>query len=559
MPAVLDRSTEQEMTHREIIEMLIGLLAALFTALVSSTIVSNALPTIIADLNGSQTQYTWVVTISLLTMTISTPIWAKLSDLYNKKVLVQTAIIVFVIGSVLAGASQNVETLLGFRGIQGIGMGGLTALAQSIIGSVIPPRERGRYSGYMGGTMALAMVSGPLLGGIIVDTSWLGWRWCFYVCVPLAIVSLGVLQRYLHIRTVRRKVVIDYVGAILLAITAGTPLVWVSFAGDSYDWISGTSAIFWAVTIIAGVLTVIQETRHREALVPMRVLRDRTTALAIIASMAVGIAMFGGPVFLGQYFQIARDHSPTAAGLLTIPMMVGSLFGTAGSGQVITRTGRWKVFLVVGSTTLIVGLLLLGTIDHATPLWHVSIFMFLMGLGAGMLMQNLVLAVQNTVDVTEVGAASGAVAFFRSLGGAIGVSVLGAILANHVKDNMASGLARIGIHEEVGANGGASALDLKKLPAPIAHVVRESYGDATSVVFAVGGVVAIAALLAALFIKEVPLRTSVHLDKEAKAESESDVDTLSDQVAPEAAPRTRAERRGADGDKNDRDLASLPD
>lgn len=517
-------SSREGMTHREIIEMLVGLLAALFTALVSSTIVSNALPTIIADLEGTQTQYTWVVTMSLLTMTISTPIWAKLSDLFNKKVLVQTAIVVFVLGSVLAGLSRNVETLLAFRGVQGIGMGGLTALTQSIIGAVIPPRERGRYSGYMGGTMALAMVSGPLLGGVIVDTSWLGWRWCFFVCVPLAVLSLIVLHRYLHIQTIRRPVRIDYLGAVLIAITAGAPLVWVSFAGNSYDWISWQSAAFWAITLVAGAAAVWQETRHTEALVPMRVLRDRTTALAIVASIAVGVAMFGGPVFLGQYFQIARDYSPTEAGLLTIPMMIGSLLGSAGSGQVITRTGRWKGFLVAGSAILIVGLLLLGRMDHATPLWHVSTFMFLMGLGAGMLMQNLVLAVQNTVDVTDVGAASGAVAFFRSLGGAIGVSVLGAILANHVKDNIASGLAHLGVQPQFGGKGGSSALDVKHMPAPIAEVVRGAYGDATGVVFTIGGIVAIAALIAVLLIKEVPLRTSVHLKKSSDDEGEEKLD-----------------------------------
>src|SRR5699024_1150400 len=323
----------------------------------------------------------------------------------------------FVVGSVLAGLSQNVPELLVCRGLQGLGMGGLTALAQSIIGSIIPPRDRGRYSGYMGATMALATISGPLIGGVIVDTSWLGWRWCFYVCVPLAVISLVVLQRYLQIETIGRKVRLDYPGAVLISIAASLPLIWVSFAGTSFGWFSWESAVFVGGALVAATVAVIVENKHPEPLVPLRVVRERTTALAIIASVAVGIAMFGSAVFLGQFFQVAQGYTPTEAGLLMVPMMLGSFVGTTGAGQIITRTGKWKRFLVTGSVMLVAGLGMLGTIDHATPIWHMSVFMVLMGLGMGMMMQNLVLAVQNTVDVTDVGAASGVVAFFRSLGG----------------------------------------------------------------------------------------------------------------------------------------------
>ncbi|MGH3357687.1 MAG: MFS transporter, partial [Nocardioidaceae bacterium] len=381
---------EPQMTHREILEVLAGLLAALFTAILSSTIVSNALPTIIGDLEGSQTQYTWVVTISLLAMTVSTPIWAKLSDLFNKKALVQIAIAVFVVGSVLAGMSRNVPELLACRALQGLGMGGLTALAQSIIGSVIPPRDRGRYSGYMGATMAVGTISGPLIGGVIVDTSWLGWRWCFYVCVPLAVASLVVLHRYLHIQTIKRPVRIDYAGALLISVAASLPLIWVSFAGNSFGWMSWQSAVFVGGSLVAAVAATYVESRHPEPLVPLWVVRERTTALAIIASIAVGIAMFGSSVFLGQFFQVAQGYTPTEAGVLMIPMMLGSFVGTTGAGQIITRTGRWKIFLVGGSVLLVAGLGMLGTIDHTTPIWHLSVFMVVMGLGMGMMMQNLV-------------------------------------------------------------------------------------------------------------------------------------------------------------------------
>lgn len=502
------RPAPVQLSHREILEVLFGLLAALFTAILSSTIVSNALPTIIADLNGSQTQYTWVVTASLLAMTVSTPVWGKLSDLFNKKLLVQTSIIIFVIGSVFAGLSQNVPELIAMRVVQGLGMGGLTANAQSIIGSIIPPRERGRYSGYMGATMAVATVSGPLLGGVIVDTPGLGWRWTFYVCVPLALISLVILQKFLRVATVRRKVRIDYWGAILIAIAASLPLVWVSFAGNAFDWMSWQSAAYLGGALLAALLAIRVELRHPEPMVPLKVVRQRTTALAIIGSIAVGVGMFGGSVFIGQYFQIAGGRTPTEAGLLTIPLMTGSLIGTTLSGRIISRTGLWKRWLVTGSLLLLVGLGLLGTIDHHTPEWHAMTFIAFVGLGMGMLLQNYVLAVQNTVDVTEVGATSAVVAFFRSLGGAVGVSVLGAILAAQVKSDVTSKLANMGINPS--GSGDVSLLDLENLPAPVAEVVRGAYGDATGTIFLVAAGIAAVSVVAALLMKEVPLRTTLH-------------------------------------------------
>lgn len=496
------------LTHREILEVLFGLLAGMFTAVISSTIVANALPTIIADLNGSQIQYTWVVTASLLAMTVSTPVWGKLADLFNKKLLVQIALVTFVIGSMLAGLSQNTPQLITMRVVQGLAMGGLVANAQAIIGTIIPPRERGRYAGYMGATMAVATVSGPLVGGLIVDSPGLGWRWCFYVCVPLAIMSLVVLQKYLRIPTLRREISIDYAGAVLIAIAASLPLLWVSFAGRSFDWISWTTAAFVAGTMAAALLAVRVELRHPQPMISMKVVTDRTTALAIIGSISVGIAMFGGSVFLGQYFQVAGGRTPTEAGLLSIPLMGGSLVGTTLSGNLITRTGFWKRYLVLGSSLLVLGLGLLATIDHTTPEWHAMIFMGFMGVGMGMLLQNYVLAVQNTVDVTEVGAASSTVSFFRSLGGTVGVAVLGAILAAQVRNDITPKLAALGAPQG-GSSSGGSLLDVNNLPAPVAEIVRTAYGDATGTIFAVAAGVAVISLVAALMIREVPLRTTV--------------------------------------------------
>jgi EmrB/QacA subfamily drug resistance transporter len=510
-------SANGEMSHRQIVEALVGILAALFVGMVSSTIVSNALPTIIGDLNASQRAYTWVVTASLLAMTATTPIWGKISDLYNKKFLLQLAIVVFVIGSAAAGLSQNVGELIGFRVIQGVGMGGITALAQTVIGAMIPPRQRGRYNGYLGSVMALATVSGPLIGGVIVDSA-LGWRWCFYVCVPLAVIALGLIQKTLKLEHKARKASIDWAGATLIAFSVSAVLIWVSFAGDDFAWMSWQTAAFLAAALVALVAAVAVERRVKEPVVPPAIISKRTTLLAVVASLAVGIAMFGGSVFLGQYFQVARGYSPTEAGLLTMPLMLGVMVSSILVGRQIVATGYYKRFIVGGVASMVVGFALLGTIDHRTSLVLIAIYMVLVGVGVGASMQNLVLAVQNTVDSTEIGTASGVIAFFRTLGGAVGVSVLGTILSSHVAHLIADGLAQIGV-SGTGAASGVSTLDLKSLPAPVAEVVRASYGDGMARIFLVAAVVGVVGLIATLFIQEVALRKTVSMKTEAEVEA----------------------------------------
>jgi EmrB/QacA subfamily drug resistance transporter len=506
--------TDAPMSHRQILESMTGLLAALFTAMLSSTIVSVALPTIIGDLHGTQRQYTWVITAALLATTVSTPIWGKLADLFDKKLLVQIAIGIFVAGSVAAGFSHTVPFLLSMRVVQGLGMGGLTALVQAIMGSIIAPRERGRYAGYMGAVMAVSTVSGPLLGGLIVDTA-LGWRWTFFVCVPLAIIALFVIQATLRVPSIRRNPKIDYLGAILLALTASLPMIWVTFAGNDFGWWSWQTAAFLGATALLLVATVAWELKTPEPLVPLRLLANRTAVLVIVASVAVGIGMFGGTTFLGQYFQLARGYTPTHAGLLTIPLMTAMLLSSTICGQIVSRTGKWKRFLVAGGILLTAGLGLLGTIDHETPIWHLGIFMAMMGLGLGAMMQNLVLAVQNTVDVRDIGATSASVAFFRSLGGAIGVSVLGAVLADQVQTKIMAGIAALG----AAASGTQlpADLDLSALPAPILAIVRAAYGDATGHLFLIGAVFALIALIAVIFVKEVPLRQTVSMTSAEKS------------------------------------------
>lgn len=507
------------MTHRQRIEALVGLLLGMFVAFLSSTIVSNALPTIITDLHGTQDQYTWVVTATLLASTATTPIWGKLSDLISKKLLVQLSLALFTLGSILAGISQSVGMLIGFRVIQGLGLGGLQALVVIVIASMFSPRERGRYQGPIAAVMSLATVAGPLIGGVIVDTSWLGWRWTFYVCVPLAVIALLVIQRTLNLPVVRKAGVhIDYLGAVLIAAGVSTLLIWVTLAGKNFDWTSAMSFGLVALGVILLVVALVVESRVADPIIPLRLFRDRTTALATVASIAVGVALFGGAVFLGQYFQIARGYSPTAAGLLTLPMIIGSMLSATVSGSLITRYGRWKGFLVAGATAMTVGFGLLSTIDADTNMVLLGCYLFVLGVGMGMTMQNLVLAVQNNVSPDNLGAATSTVTFFRSLGGAAGVSVLGAVLSNHVTDLIASGLRAVGITAETGGSG-AGLSNLNELPGPIADIVRGAYGDGTARIFLVAAVMAALSLVAILFIKEVALKTRSALEERADEEA----------------------------------------
>ncbi|MDJ1131791.1 MFS transporter [Streptomyces iconiensis] len=509
------------MSHRQIMEALSGLLLGMFVAILSSTIVSTALPRIISDLHGSQSSYTWVVTASLLSMTATTPIWGKLADLTSKKMLVQIAIIVFVLSSAGAGLSQGPGTLIMFRVFQGIGMGGLTALAQVIMAAMISPRERGRYSGYLGATFAVATVGGPLLGGVITDTSWLGWRWCFYVGVPFAIVALIVLQKTLHLPVIKRKdVKVDWLGAFFIAAAACTLLLWVTFAGDKYDWISWQTYAMIGGTIVLALLFMLVESKAKEPIIPLRLFRNRTITLASVASLFVGIAMFGATVFLSQYFQLARGKSPTMAGVMTIPMIAGLFVSTTLSGQIISRTGKWKLWLCGGGVLMTAGMGLLGTLRYDTTYWHMAIFMALLGLGVGMMMQNLVLATQNQVAPKDLGAASSTVNFFRSLGGAVGVSALGAIMATRITHYMEDGFGKLGIKGGGATGGGGSALpNLDKLPAPVRTVVESSYGHGIGDIYLYAAPVALLGLLCVLFIKEVPLKTQSGLEQGANPQS----------------------------------------
>ncbi|WP_382310407.1 MDR family MFS transporter [Herbiconiux sp. UC225_62] len=490
----------------------------MFVAMLASTVVSSSLPKIIGDLGGTQAGYTWVVTSTLLATTVSTPIWGKLADLTNRKLLIQISLIVFVVGSGLAGLAQNTEMLIFFRVLQGLGAGGLTALVQVVMADIIPPRERGRYMGLLGAVMAVATVGGPLLGGVITDSA--GWRWNFYIAVPFAIAAIIVLQKTLHIPTHKRKVTIDYLGAVLIAGGVSLLLIWVTLAGNQFEWgsLPSISMVVGAVLLLAAA--VVTELKVKEPIIPMTLFTNRTFWLAVIASISVGVAMFGTSVFLSQYMQLARGKTPTESGLLTIPMIGGVLVSSVVIGQVISRTGKWKRYMVAGSILLTIGLALMGTIRYDTSFFLVFLFMFIMGAGVGMVMQNLVLIVQNAVDPRQIGTASASVAFFRSLGGTIGVSVMGAVLGSRITTLVTDGIVKLGIDPAQAGNLGDGGIpNLSTLPGPIRTLVESAYGEAVADVFLLAVPLAIISIVAISLLPNRTLGTKTSVEQIAETEA----------------------------------------
>ncbi|KQR94166.1 MAG: MFS transporter [Microbacterium ginsengisoli] len=519
---------ETSRSPRQVIEALIGLLLGMFVSMLASTVVSTSLPVIVHDLSGDQAAYTWVVTATLLTTAISTPVWGKLADLMNRKVLFQVSILIFVLATAAAGFSQNPGMLIAFRAVQGLGAGGLAALSQVIMADIISPRERGRYMGLFGAVMAVATVGGPLLGGVITD-AW-GWRWNFFVALPFAVAALFIVQRTLHLparESTRAR--IDYLGIVLLSTAVSLLLIWVTNAGTSYDWWSLPTLLMVGGAVVAAVLFVVTELLVAEPLVPLTLFRNRTFSLAVVASIATGIAMFGASVFLAQYMQLARGATPTEAGLMTIPLIAGLLLASVGVGQLISRFGRWKPYLVVGGVLLVAGSYLLSTISYDTNFVVVSVYMFLLGAGVGMTMQNLVLVVQNTADPSQIGVSSSGVTFFRSLGGTIGVSVMGAALAAKVAELVTARAADIGaaLHA-LGAQGAQLAQQLQSgtipqvstLPDGIRQIFEDVYAQGISHSFLIAVPFAIISVLAIVFLPNKPLTRMTNSERAAASEAD---------------------------------------
>ena len=538
-----DTVEKPSMSPRRVLEALSGLLLGMFVSMLASTVVSTSLPVIIHDLDGNQTAFTWVVTATLLTTAISTPIWGKLADLTNRKVLFQLAIVIFVLATAAAGFSTNPEMLIAFRAVQGIGAGGLAALSQVLMADIISPRERGRYMGLFGAVMAVATIGGPLLGGVITD-AW-GWRWNFFVALPFAVLALILVQATLHVPArPKKKTSIDYVGIVLLSAAVSLLLIWVTNAGTATagdwsdlannDWWSLNTVLMLGGAILAAVLFVIVELRSREPLIPLTLFRNRTFTLSVIASIATGIAMFGASVFLSQYMQLARGATPTEAGLMTIPMIGGLLLSSIGVGALVTKYGRWKPYLIVGSILLVAGSYLLSTIQNDTDFFLVSVYMFLLGAGVGMTMQNLVLVVQNTTRPEEIGVASSGVTFFRSLGGTIGVSVMGAALSAKVidlvaerTDDITAAIMSLGDKAQYWGEQlqSGSLPKVSEMPEPLRVVFEDIYGSGISHSFLIAVPFAVISLLAIVFLPNKPLTTMTTTER--LQASEADFATVS--------------------------------
>jgi EmrB/QacA subfamily drug resistance transporter len=483
-----------------------GLMLGMLLAALDQTIVATALPTIVGDLGGLN-HLSWVVTAYLLTSTAVTPLWGKLSDLYGRRGAFQAAIVIFLTGSMLSGLAQNMGELIAFRAIQGLGGGGLMALAMAIVGDLVSPRERGRYQGYFGAVFALASVSGPLLGGYFTDQ--LSWRWIFYVNLPLGIAALAVTSVVLRLpfRRVRRR--IDYLGSVLLVAAVSCVVTATTFPWGSVQIVGLAVA---AVVLLAGF--VAWEARVSEPILPLHLFRNPIFTIAVAITGLLGLALFGAVVYLPEYLQVVRGASAISSGLQLIPLTLGIVVASAGSGQLISRIGRYKVFPVIGAALLTVGFWLLSHIEVGTSTAVLSGWMLVVGLGIGCIMQVAVLAVQNAVAYRDLGTATSATVFFRLLGGSLGTALFGTVLLNRLQHNLAvllpSGAGR-SAPVDLGALQGAPQQLRRALPGPVLHALLEAFARSYQVVYRWAIPFAVATLLLALLLREAPLRTTAHV------------------------------------------------
>ena len=522
------------MTHKEIMFVLSGLMMGMLLAALDQTIVSTALKKIVEDFNGL-THYTWVVTAYLLTSTVSTPLYGKISDLYGRRPVFQFAIITFLIGSFAAGAAQTMDQLIIFRAIQGLGAGGLMALTFVIIGDIVAPRERGRYQGYFGGVWGLSSVAGPLLGGFFSDHAKIfgitGWRWIFYINLPVGIAALLITSTALHIPNQHKAHKIDYSGALLLVIGATSLLLTISVFGPQDGWSNSKTIISTIVAIAFIVLFLIREGYAKEPILPLNLFKNHTFSITSLLGFIIGAGMFGAIVMLPLYLQVVKGNSATISGLKLIPFMLGIVSMSIFSGKQITKHGHYKRYPIIGLAIMTVGLVFLSTLTETTPFWKLFIYAVMIGMGLGFSMQTIVIALQNAVEFKDMGVATSANTFFRSIGGTIGVAIFGTIYANRLGHYMADGIAKLTASNPkalVGATPESfkalrnNTAVIKTFTPELQGTILHGFVQAFHIVFLTAAPVTILGFIVAFFLRETPLRTSAaaqHAREEAAGES----------------------------------------
>jgi EmrB/QacA subfamily drug resistance transporter len=521
------------LSHRQILVILSGLLLGMFLAALDQTIVSTAMRTIADKLDG-QTAQAWVTTAYLITSTVSTPLYGKLSDMYGRKPFYLFAIGIFIAGSLLSGIAGDIYTLAAFRAVQGIGAGGLMSLAFAIVGDIVPPRQRGRYQAYFMAVFGTSSVLGPVIGGILAGQNTIlgfdGWRWIFLVNVPVGVAALAVVARVLNLPHTRRNTRVDYVGAALLALGV-VPLLTVAEQGNDWGWGSGRSVGLIALGLVATVAFVFWE-RHmgEDAILSLRLFKNSVFSVTSVMNFLVGMVMFGGIAAIPLYLQIVRGYSPTEAGFLSLPLMLGIMGASFLSGQVMSRTGRYKIFPIVGAGFLLIGLVLCSTLTPDVAIIVPMAYLAVFGVGLGLSMQTLIVSVQNAVPARDMGVSTSSAQFFRTMGGTFGTAIFLSVLFNSVAGNikdrftdatrtepqaLGQAVAHLTKSQQAllsGSGGGSSSLNdtsfISQLPDVLKNIFLHGFNDSMSTVFILAGLIAVPLIVLGFFVKEIPLRTT---------------------------------------------------